>query len=118
MRNHKKPARKVKAPKGVKILVKGKLVTYPAWVVRVNHHTMPIRRIAKVEKQNGLWFTVLECKHSAPGLPEGGRFARYYPCPVCHKQVLAAVRAYKAQKPTAMQEFRRNLRRKLTGGTH
>lgn len=83
----------------------------------VNHYTMPLRRIVRVEKQNGDWFVVLECRHASPGKPASKRYSRWYPCPFCAVAVKAAKDAYATPVPDLMSAFRANLRKRLKGGT-
>lgn len=82
-----------------------------------NHYRHPLRRIVRLEKQAGLWFVVLECKHASPGRPVDPKRARFYPCPVCYAHVKAARAAYKDPVPDLMTAFRAKLRKRLGGGT-
>lgn len=85
--------------------------------LRANHRTMPLREIVGVEKQGRTWWTILICMHASPGLPASRRYSKFYPCPHCAKLVAAVKAEETATEPSPMETFRKNLRRKLKGGT-
>jgi len=91
-------------------------------VTKVNHYTMPLRRIVKREKQGGRWYVVLVCLHASPGRP-ASRFSRYYPCVTCAERVarvgavLERQAAEERANETPAERLRRERIRRMGGGT-
>jgi hypothetical protein len=64
---------------------------------RSPHTTFPLRKITRVETQQGASVVVMACGHATAGRPESLRYSRYFPCAVCHELVLRARAEHKAR---------------------